>query len=106
MANILLYQSKLRAFHYFQSSSRLFTAAAATAAAATAADQGKAEATKACLFYIDRELKIKMELEKLLLEKKTAAIVVELNEWLSCNHLGFDSMSADPGLHIKEYLAE
>ena len=68
MADNLSYQLKLHASHHSQSSNR----ASATAAVVTAT-QAKAEAAKAPLAFIDRELKIKM-LEKLQLKKKFTAI--------------------------------
>ena len=71
MADNLSYKLTLHACHHFQCSNRSSTAAATTAA------QAKAEASKACRVFIDGELKIKMELLKLLLQKKTAAAIAE-----------------------------
>ena len=45
------------------------------AAAAAIAAQAKAEVAKVHRTLVEKELKIKMELEKFLLEKKTAAVI-------------------------------
>ena len=110
MAGNLLYWSRSRASHYSQFSSWSSIAASATAV------QANAQVTKACLVFIDRKLKIKMELEKLQLVKKTTttiaeeetlkAVTDELTEWLSYTHLRFNPTPADPSSLIRKYLAE
>jgi len=100
---------KSRSSHHTRPSSR----ASSTSSAADAAN-AKAEAAKARLSFFDRELKMKMDLERLQFEKETAAIIAEAEYHNTVrgerepkpSHLNFDLAPVDPGPHIRRYLAE
>ena len=70
-----------------------------------------AEAAKARIAFVEKEVKIKMELEKLPSEKETVTETLKTadDEWnvrISHSNYWFDPVPTDPSPHVRRYLAE